>query len=54
MQSVFTNIVVISIFLYNSDTSRIAAIFIFLKVGNVFRILVIIITVPYYYYLLHC
>nr|DAO74284.1 MAG TPA: hypothetical protein [Bacteriophage sp.] len=45
----FTNIVIIPIFLYNSNTSGIAAIFIFLKICNIFRILVIIITVPYYY-----
>nr|DAF96343.1 MAG TPA: hypothetical protein [Podoviridae sp. ctG4L18] len=49
----FTNIVIIPIFLYNSNTSGIAAIFIFLKICNIFRILVIIITVPYYYYILH-
>lgn len=45
----FTNIVIIPIFLYNSNTSGIAAIFVFLKICNIFRILVIIITVPYYY-----
>nr|DAU52613.1 MAG TPA: hypothetical protein [Crassvirales sp.]DAV77036.1 MAG TPA: hypothetical protein [Caudoviricetes sp.] len=50
----FTNIFIVPIFLYNSNTSRIAAIFILLKICNVFRILVIFVTVPYYYYLLHC